>query len=251
MAFSSWRGTVGMVIPTMRPGTIEEFIRILPEGISILPLFNNIRRGTKDELLSVLDVFEEKIKDLAEVGVDVIHPAGAPPFMVHGYAGEREIIRRWEAKYKIPMFTTGQNDCEALLALGVKRFVGVSYFTEDLNAMFAQYMRDAGFDCLGISGIGVQFDKMQELASTEVYRHVRTTFLKNPDAKGIYLLGAWRAMDMIERMEQDFQVPVVLSVAAQSWGVQHRLHIRQPREGLGRLLREMPGYKPLPAPAAV
>lgn len=240
MAFSSWRGTVGMILPTMRPGVIEEFIRILPEGISILPLYNNIRSGTREELQSVLDGYEARIKDLAEVGVDLIHPAGAPPFMVHGFAGERAIIKGWEDKYKIPMFTTGQNDCDALRALRVKRFVGISYFTEDLNTMFAQYFRDAGFDCIGISGIGVAFDKMQELAPTEIYRFARETYLKHQDAEAIYLLGAWRGLSIIDMMEQDFGVPAVLSIAAQSWGVQKRLHIRQPRTGLGRLLREMP-----------
>lgn len=248
MAFSSWRGTVGMIMPTMRPGTIEEFIRILPEGISILPLFNNIRRGTGDELKSMLGAYEAHIQQLVEVGVDLIHPAGAPPFMVHGYAGEREIIRRWETTYKVPMFTTGQNDVEALQALGVRRFVGVSYFTEDLNRVFEQYFRDAGFECPGIAGIGVPFEKMQELAPTEIYRHVRTTFLAHPDAEAVYLLGAWRAMSILEMMEHDFGVPAVLSIAAQSWGIQRRLHINQPVQGLGRLLREMP---PLPQAAPV
>ena len=32
MAFMSWRGVVGVVKPTHRPGSLEEFIRLLPEG---------------------------------------------------------------------------------------------------------------------------------------------------------------------------------------------------------------------------
>jgi len=241
MAFSSWRGTVGMIMPTMRPGAIEEIIRILPEGISILPLYNNIQRGTREELQAVLDGYEAKIKELVEVGgIDLIHPAGAPPFMVHGFAGEQAIIRGWEAKYKIPMFTTGMSDCDALRALNVKRFVGITYFTEDLNAMFAQYFRDAGFDCMGLAGIGVPFDKMQELAPTEIYRFAHQTFLKYPGAEAIYLLGAWRALHILDMLEQDLQVPAIFSIAAQSWTMQKRLHIRQPKPDLGRLLREMP-----------
>ena len=49
MAFSSWRGVVGMVNPTMRPGMTEEVCRLLPEGIGLIPLFLNISRGTEDE----------------------------------------------------------------------------------------------------------------------------------------------------------------------------------------------------------
>ena len=42
MAFSSWRGIVGIIKPTMRPGGLEDMIRLLPEGIGVIPLFNNI-----------------------------------------------------------------------------------------------------------------------------------------------------------------------------------------------------------------
>src|SRR5262245_14106987 len=47
MTFSSWRGVVGMINPTMRPGVTEEVVRLLPEGIGLIPLFLNIRRGTE------------------------------------------------------------------------------------------------------------------------------------------------------------------------------------------------------------
>jgi maleate isomerase len=240
MAFSSWRGTVGLVMPTMRPGMIEEIIRILPEGISLLPLFNNIRTGTRAELEAAVTHYEPKIKELADVGVDLIHPAGAPPFMVHGYKGEAEIIKRWETTYKVPMFTTGQTDVEAFRALGVKRFVGITYFCDDVNHMFAEYMRDAGFECLAMAGIGVPFQKMQELAPTEIYRFARETLLKHPNADAIYLLGAWRALTILDLLEQDFGIPAILSIAAQAWAMQKKLHIRQPLEGRGRLLRELP-----------
>ena len=38
MPFSSWRGIVGMINPTMRPGVTEEVIRLLPPGIGLIPL---------------------------------------------------------------------------------------------------------------------------------------------------------------------------------------------------------------------
>ncbi len=44
MAFTSWRGVVGCIKPTLRPGGLEELIRMLPEGIGVLPLFLNIQR---------------------------------------------------------------------------------------------------------------------------------------------------------------------------------------------------------------
>ena len=46
MSFTLWRGVVGMVRPTRRPGTLEELIRILPEGIGIVPLLLNFKAGS-------------------------------------------------------------------------------------------------------------------------------------------------------------------------------------------------------------
>src|SRR5512132_1222481 len=79
MAFSSWRGTVGMINPTMRPGVTEEVIRLLPEGIGLLPLFLDIRRGTRDEFETVIPAYERCVALLAEHECDLIHPVGAPP----------------------------------------------------------------------------------------------------------------------------------------------------------------------------
>ncbi len=102
MVFASWRGVVGVVKPTHRPGSLEEFIRLLPDGIGVVPVYLNFKRGTEDEFRGALNAVEEKVAELATEGVDLIHPEGAPPFMVHGYKGEEKIIKEWEAKYKIP-----------------------------------------------------------------------------------------------------------------------------------------------------
>lgn len=238
---SSWRGSVGLIKPTMRLGSIEEFIRLLPEGIGVLPLFLNIRKGTVDEFETVLEHFEARVKDLAEAGVDLIHPEGAPPFMVHGYEGERKIIEGWERTYKRPIFTAAMTHVEAMRALGIRRFVGVTYFRGEINETFARYFRDAGIDVLAMEGMDVDFDQVQRLGSKEVYAHTRSAFLKNPGADGIYMLGSgWHVTDIIEMLEQDMGVPVVHAITARVWAVQHRLHVHETRTGYGKLLSELP-----------
>jgi maleate isomerase len=128
MTFSSWRGVVGMINPTMRPGVTEEVIRLLPEGIGLIPLFLNIRRGTEDEFAAMMPAYEERIALLAECGCDLIHPHGAPPFMVQGRKREAEIVRAWEKKYKTPIMSVAQNHVNALKALKAKSILGATYF---------------------------------------------------------------------------------------------------------------------------
>ncbi len=241
MVFASWRGVVGVVKPTHRPGSLEEFIRLLPDGIGVVPVYLNFKRGTEDEFRGALNAVEEKVAELATEGVDLIHPEGAPPFMVHGYKGEEKIIKEWEAKYKIPMVTAAQTQVEALRALNVKRFVGVTYFIGKVNDITTRYFQDAGFDVLGMEGIPVAFEDVGRLASQEIYAHTRKAFLKNQNADGIYMLGTgWRCLDIIHLLEEDLQVPIIHPVPARVWAIQKRLHVRQRVKGFGRLLEEMP-----------
>jgi maleate isomerase len=219
----------------------EEVIRLLPEGIGLIPLFLNVRRGTEDEFETMMPAYEKRIAELAEVGCDLIHPHGAPPFMVQGRKREAEIVKRWEKKYKTPIMTVAQNHVNALNAFRAKSIVGATYFPPKLNAVFAKYFRDAGFTVRSMDGIDVPFDKVQELASQQVYAHIKRSFLKAKGADAIYMLGSgWRTLDIIETLEQDLGVPVVHPVTARVWEIQKRLHVRQPRAGFGELLAAMP-----------
>ena len=240
MAYTSWRGTVGVVKPTMRPGSLEEFIRMMPEGIGIIPLFIGFQRGTADEFQQAMKAYEERVAELAGYGVDLIHPEGAPPFMFQGVKGERRTVRAWERKYKIPMVTAGMTQIEALKALKAKKILGVTYFTGKINDTFARYFVEAGFDVLAMEGIPVEFEEVGKLAGQEVYAHIRNAFLKHRGADAIYMLGSgWRTLDIIELLEQDLQVPVVHPVPARVWAIQKRLHVNESVMGYGRLLEEM------------
>jgi maleate cis-trans isomerase len=241
MAFASWRGVVGLVKPTHRPGSLEEFIRLLPEGIGVVPLYLNIRRGTEDEFRSALDAVQEKVSELATEGVDLIHPEGAPPFMVQGFRGEERIVKEWEAKYKVPIVTAAMTQVEALHALKIKKFIGVTYFTGSINDIFSRYFSEAGFEVMGMEGMSVSFEDVGRLSSLEIYAHTRRAFLRNASADGIYMLGTgWRCLDIVHLLEEDLQVPVVHPVPARVGSIQKRLHVRQPVKGFGRLLEEMP-----------
>ena len=241
MAFTSWRGIVGMVHPTLRPGSTEEFIRLAPEGIGVIPLFVNIKRGTRDEFDKQIELYEPHVKLLAEEGCDVIHPSGAPPFIVHGFAGERKITDRWEKMYKVPFFTSGQNHVKALRALKAKSIVGATYFPAELNKTFAKYFEDAGFKVKAMEGIDVPFNKVQELAAEQVYVHIKKAFLAAKGADAIYMMGTgWRTLPIIQMLEDDLEVPVVHPVPSRVWECQKLLRINEPKKGYGTLLATLP-----------
>lgn len=241
MGFDMWRGTVGVIKPTFRPGSVEEFIRLLPEGIGVIPLFIGIHRGTVDEFREVLALYEQRVRELAEIGVDLIHPEGAPPFLVLGREGEREVVQRWEREYGLPIFTAAMAQVEAMRALGMRRVLGLTYFGDEVNTLTTRYYQEAGFEVVAMEGMQVPFDQVQKLAGREVYAFARAAFRKHRAIDGISLLGSgWRTLDIIELLEQDLEVPVAHPVCARVWAVQQRFQVRQRTKGYGRLLAELP-----------
>ena len=240
MAYGAWRGMVGTVKPTKGSGSLEELIRMLPDGIGVIPLFNNIRHGTLGEFRDVLPSYEEKVAELAADKVDLIHPAGTPPFMLLGYRKEQELIAAWERKYGVPIFTSGSNQVRALKALGVKKFVGIGYDFDD-TSIVKRYFADAGFTVLGLERLPVKWEDVGQLSSHEIYRLTKKIFLEHPGADCIYVQGGkLRMLDIVETLEQDLEVPVLHPGVATAWEIMLRLHVREPKQGYGRLLAELP-----------
>jgi maleate cis-trans isomerase len=233
---------VGNIKPTNRPGVAgdPQLNDELPAAIKLIGLNMNFTRGNEDEFGASMPAYEAKVKELADMGADLIRPGGAPPFMMLGFGGEAEVLSGWEKKYGIPMFTSGQNHARALRALGVKRFVGASYFPKKLNDVFAQYFIDAGFEPLTMEGIKVPFEDVPTLTPDAVYDHIKKLADAHPEAEGIYMLGsAWKTLSILDRLEQDLGLPVVHPMPARNWETQLRLGFSEPVPGYGRLLAEM------------
>jgi maleate isomerase len=171
-----------------------------------------------------------------------VRPSGAPPFMLLGYQKEQELIGSWEKKYGVQMFTSGQNQVHALRTLGMKKFVGASYFPEQMNNVFARYFTEAGFQVLAMEGIDSPFAAVPKVPPEQILDFMKHIAAKHKDADGIYMLGsAWKTLGIIDRLERDTGLTVVHAGPARCWETQLRLGLRHPIKGYGKLLAEMPG----------
>jgi maleate isomerase len=240
MSFTLWRGVVGLVKPTRRPGTLEELIRILPEGIGVVPLLLNVRAGNNTEFKAAIPLFERFVAELAEQVVDLIILSGTPPFMLLGVEGEAKLIRQWEKKYKVEIVTDAQMQAAGMRAMKIKKLIGASYSALQ-NQIVLKYMAQAGLKAISMEPIEVPFDQVAQITSEQLYAHVKKLFRKHRGADGIYIQGGgWQTTSVVEMLEQDLQVPVVHATICQAWEIHRRLQVRQTKPGYGRLLAELP-----------
>ena len=175
MSFTLWRGVVGMVRPTRRPGTLEELIRILPEGIGVVPLLLNFKAGSNAEFLASIPQYERFASELAEQGVDVIMLTGAPPFMLLGPEKEAALTQAWTKKFKTPVVTDPQMQVAALRAMKIKKFIGASYSALQ-NQIVLDYMTAAGFTALSMEPIDTPFDQVAQISVETLYAHVKRLY---------------------------------------------------------------------------
>lgn len=240
MVYDCWRGMVGIIKPTKGSGSLVELIKLLPDGIGVIPLFNDVRHGKIEEFQRAIPAYEEKIAELAQDQVDLIHPAGTPPFMLLGYQGEAELIAQWEKRFRIPIFTSGTNQIAAMQALGIKKIVGIGYDFDDTSVV-SRYFTDAGFKVLSLEKLPGPWEDVGRLSARDIYFQAKNLLLRHSDADGIYFQGGkLRILDIVEPLEQDLGIPVIHPGLAQCWEIQKRLHVRQPIAGYGRLMTELP-----------
>src|SRR5215471_12457429 len=234
---------VGTVRPTNRPESGQEIDLDgkIPAKIKFLTRTMNFTRGTEEEFSASMPGYEAKAAELAKMNADLIRPSGAPPFMLLGYKGEQAIISGWEKKYGLQMVTAGQNHVAALRNLGIKKFRGASYFPEKMNAIFARYFTEAGFQVLAMEGIDAPFADVPKVPPQKILELMKDIAAKHKDAQAIYMLGsAWKTLDIIDQLEKATGLPVIHPGPARCWETQLRLGLRYPMAGYGKLLADMP-----------
>ena len=102
-------------------------------------------------------------------------------------------------------------------------------------------MTEAGFKVVSMEPIDVPFNEAQNISPETLYAHIKRLFREHKGANGIYIQGgAWHTESIVEVLEQDLQVPVVHANIAPAWEIMMRLRVNEPRNGFGRLLRELP-----------
>ena len=237
-----WKGVVGLVKPTFRPGSLDRFVRLMPDGVCVVPRYVGVSAGTEKEFQEALAIAEERVAELAKLKVDLIVIQGVPPVMLKGFKFDAELIDALQKKYGVPVLTATRTQVDALKALKTKRIVGVTYFKDDLNPQFAKFFEQGGFEVAAMKGcIDTPFSDLGKIPAEEIYAKAKKIYLECGGGDCLYLLGAgWDCLPAIEPLERDLGTTVLSNVPADVWATQKKLNIRHPVRGFGRLLEEMP-----------
>lgn len=236
------QATVGVIKPVLESASHSQLERIMPAGVAFESLYLGIKYRSVAEFREVMAAYEEKVPEMAARGVDLLHPEGAPPFMLEGLDGERRRIAAWEEKFGIPVFTTGMTQLAAMEALGIKKFVGITPFSGELADIFQDYFTEAGLQVLSMTTPVPPPDSIYDHGADEIFDLIVATFKAQPaGADALFVLGSdWPVFDIVDDLEAAIGVPVLHPVSVRCWYIQKRLGMNQKVPGYGRILSELP-----------
>jgi maleate cis-trans isomerase len=237
---AGWRGIVGLVKPTFRSGPLEEVIRLLPEGIGVIPLHVGVRGGTDQEFRDAIKVAGERVGELATMGVDYILVNGAPPPMFLGYPNDYALAKQLTEQHGIRVEFDTIVLLKALKAMSMKKIIFMSYTAGAQNEIFTKYLTDAKVNVVETVAVeATSFSGASFIQPTDVFRAAKKAYLEHPDVDGIYMLGgAWRVLGIIDTLEKDLGTTVLTGTQLTLWAILTALHVREAIPGYGKLLTE-------------
>lgn len=240
---ANYRGIVGVIKPRPTDSSLVDMIKLLPEGIGVIPVYLNLTQGSREEYGSSYATYEKHIAYLASHKCNVIAIEGAPPFMLLGPAREAELVDGWKRKYNTDMFTSSQNQVNAFKALKAKRILGITSGSggPEMNKVYAKYFEDSGIGVVAMEGMGIEFKSVPEVPRQTIASFIKKTFAEHEGADAVYILGSsLEALPLIAPLEGELGVPIVQAIAARIWEIQKRLNVHEPIKGYGRLLATLP-----------
>src|SRR4029077_20833427 len=189
---SNYRGVVGDIKPRAGDSALVDMIKLLPDGIGVIPVYLNLTRGSREEYGSAYDTYEKLIAYLASQKCNVIAIEGAPPFMLLGPAREAEMVDGWKRKYNTDMFTSSQNQVNAFNALKAKKILGITSGSggPEMDKVYAKYFEDNGIGVVAMEGMGVEFLAVQDVPRETITAFVKSKFAEHKDADAVYILGS-------------------------------------------------------------
>jgi maleate isomerase len=197
-----------------------------------------MNKPTYEAELHMADDVEYSAGLLADAKVDVIGFACTTGSFIKGKGYDQEIIHRIVQATGVPATTSTTAILKALDALGIKKMVLLSAYTEQMNEIEQTFFKEMGFETLAHKGLSLGDCVLQYDVDPSRWQDMIKE-MEHPEADG-YLIscGGIRAVDIIEQTEQDLGKPVLTSNQALAWHCLRKIGVRDEIEGFGGLLRK-------------
>ena len=235
--YYGWRGKVGLVFPHTGSAPEHEYHKYLPEGVTINTTRILFERVDPDGLYEMSQRVVDGAALLGKAGQDIIVFPCTTGSLIKGYGYDLELCEQIKAASGVKKaMTTSTALVRALKAVGAKKLVVTTPYSEEVDQVEKKFLEDNGFEVLDIKGLGYKDPLLMPRVTPDMMYNL-TKQVDVPEADTVFVSCTWLGiMDVVPMMEQDFGKTVITSNQATWWATLRELGIRDDL-GLGKLFK--------------
>ncbi len=219
-----WRGRIGAIVPSSNTVCEAEFMRMIPEGVSLhtARVFNPRVQREEDkegaELAMNAEV-DRAARELASVEPQVVIYANTTGSFIKGLGYDRELGERIRKAAGVPGVPTASAAVEALKAFHLQRIVLITPYILKVGGIEKNFFENSvpGLKVLREKHLGnLNALEIGHLTPYDAYRAAREMDVSEAD--GFFIsCTTFHSADIIEPLEADTGKPVLTSNQASMW----------------------------------
>jgi arylmalonate decarboxylase len=231
---------LGLILPSAG-GVPAEAVTMYPSGVSFVT--EPLSKPGDPPLIGTVETYERlqdriapAAKSLTEKGADAILLLATSVTFYRGAAHNQSLIDSIRSVTRLPATTMSSAVVDGLRAVRARHLAVASGYTEEINAQFATFLRQSGFEVLAIKGLGL-LTPPDNLSRTELENFAFDVFRTSPRADAVVLaFASTRTLDLIVPLEKRCNVPVVSARPHAFWAGVRLLGLKGTVRGFGTVL---------------
>lgn len=243
------RRRVGLMVPATNTTFEADFTLVVPKEVTLHShrLWMSGDVESEDFIDKVNEGIEAAAKYLAMAKVEVIAYGFTTGSFYRGIAYSKQLEERIQKAAGVPGITPATAIVDALHYFEAKKVSVATPYPEWNNAMLLRYLDEAAFDVLNLEGdtrpanIAIR-EPMWDQEPESIVDFASKVCLPEADVL-LCPCTAWRALEVVEELEQRLGIPVVTANQTAIWATFRKLGISPSIHGFGRLLESLSSAK--------
>ena len=232
---------IGLISPNLSEETLADVYKILPKDIRIEGRALEVGTYIDSEFSKAEQAFADLVRDLTRQPLDFLMVTGELFLSFKGPGSDRLILDLVKQITPVPASTVLTAVIRACRQLKMRRVVMATPFPEDQDVRLSKFLAHDGVEVVAHRCLGYNNSKVIWNLSPETGYELASSLLReHPDVDGVYMpCNKWRIISVIDRLEKDFNKPVVTNTQAWIWEALKTMHMGKAIPGFGRLLSEL------------
>ncbi|MES0828115.1 maleate cis-trans isomerase family protein [Ruegeria sp. SCP11] len=232
------RAKIGFVLLATEQTIEDDMMALMPDGVGAhftrVAIPDSI---TVDSLTAVgADLARAASTLLPDGSLDVISYACTSGSLVLGEDTVFRELRKGAPKATATSLITSA--IHALKKLAVEKVAVCTPYLEEVNLKEKQYLENQGFHVTKIRGLNLERDSDMIRVRPDVIEKLAHS-VDSGAAEAVFIsCGALRSIEVIERLENTLNKPVICSNQAMAWDVLRKAGVSDQISGYGQLLRD-------------